>query len=92
MLAAGDGATISVQPGVYHEPLVVDRPVTILAAKGAGTVHVVSVDRPALTVTGSGATVRDLEFEGPAANDVAVLLRGGAPVLEGAASPADASR
>jgi nitrous oxidase accessory protein NosD len=82
VLAAADGATVSVQPGEYHEALVVDRPVTIVAAKGAGTVRLVSVDRPALTVTGSDVTVRDMELEGPAGDDVAVLVRGGTAVLE----------
>ncbi|MFI8527563.1 right-handed parallel beta-helix repeat-containing protein [Promicromonospora sukumoe] len=82
MLAAADGATISVQPGEYREALVVDRPVTIVAAKGAGTVRVVSVNRPALTViTGSDVTVRDMALEGPG-NDLAVLIRGGTAVLE----------
>lgn len=82
VLAAADGATISVQPGEYHEALVVDRPVTIVAAKGAGTVRVVPVDRPALTVIkGSDVTVRDMELQGPG-NNVAVLIRGGTAVLE----------
>jgi Holliday junction resolvasome RuvABC ATP-dependent DNA helicase subunit len=82
VLAAADGAVVSVQPGVYQESVVVDRDVTIVAAKGPDTVRLVSSHRPALTLAGCAATVRDIDIEGPAANDVAVLVRGGAPVLE----------
>jgi Holliday junction resolvasome RuvABC ATP-dependent DNA helicase subunit/nitrous oxidase accessory protein NosD len=82
VLAAADGAVISVQPGVYQEAVVVDRNVTIVAAKGPGTVKVVSSHRPAFTLAGCPATIRDIDIEGPAAGDVAVLVRGGAPVLE----------
>jgi Holliday junction resolvasome RuvABC ATP-dependent DNA helicase subunit/nitrous oxidase accessory protein NosD len=79
--AASDGAVVSVQPGVYQEAVVLDRDVTVVAAKGAGTVRVVSPRGPALTVHGCAATVRDLAVETP--GEVAVLLRGGSPVLEG---------
>jgi Holliday junction resolvasome RuvABC ATP-dependent DNA helicase subunit/nitrous oxidase accessory protein NosD len=82
VLAAADGAVVSVQPGVYQEAVVVDRDVTVVAAKGPGTVRVVSSHRPAFTLTGCAATLRDLDIEGPAANEVAVLVRGGAPVVE----------
>ncbi|MFL6055086.1 MAG: right-handed parallel beta-helix repeat-containing protein [Actinoallomurus sp.] len=82
VLAAADGAVVSVQPGVYQEAVVVERDVTIVAEKGSGTVKVVSSHRPAFTLAGCAATIRDIEVEGPAANDVAVLVRGGAPVIQ----------
>ncbi|MEV5753064.1 right-handed parallel beta-helix repeat-containing protein [Actinoallomurus sp. NPDC052308] len=80
--AAADGAVVSVQPGVYNEALIVDRNVTIVAAKGAGTVRVVSPHGPALSLHGCSATVRDLTLEAAGSADVAVLGRDGAPVLE----------
>jgi hypothetical protein len=80
--AAGEGAVISVHPGVYRESLVVDRDVTVLAEKGPGTVRIVAVRGPALTVHGGKATVRDLTFEGAAPGDAAVLVRSGAPTLQ----------
>jgi Holliday junction resolvasome RuvABC ATP-dependent DNA helicase subunit len=82
VLAAADGAVVSVQPGVYQEAVVVDRDVTVVAAKGPGTVRVVSSHRPAFTLVGCAATLREIDIEGPAANEVAVLVRAGAPVLE----------
>ncbi|GAA0360867.1 right-handed parallel beta-helix repeat-containing protein [Actinoallomurus spadix] len=80
--AAADGAVVSVQPGVYNEALIVDRNVTIVAARGAGTVRVVSPHGPALSLHGCSATVRDLTLEAAGSADVAVLGRDGAPVLE----------
>ncbi|MFL6051744.1 MAG: right-handed parallel beta-helix repeat-containing protein [Actinoallomurus sp.] len=80
--AAADGAVVSVQPGVYNEALIVDRNVTIVAAKGAGTVRVVSPHGPALSLHGCSAIVRDLTLEAPTSADVAVLGRDGAPVIE----------
>ena len=61
--AAADGAVVSVQPGVYQESVVVDRDVTIVAAKGPDTVRLISGHRPALTLTGCAATVRDIDIE-----------------------------
>jgi nitrous oxidase accessory protein NosD len=40
--AAADGQPVVVAPGVYTEDLVIDRPVTVIAEQGAGTVRVVS--------------------------------------------------
>ncbi|WP_345439918.1 right-handed parallel beta-helix repeat-containing protein [Actinoallomurus vinaceus] len=83
MRAAADGAVVSVPPGIYNEALIVDRDVTIVAARGAGTVRVVSPHGPALSLHGCSATVRDLTLEAPASADVAVLVRSGTPVIEG---------
>ncbi|MDN3354934.1 right-handed parallel beta-helix repeat-containing protein [Actinomadura sp. DC4] len=79
--AAGPGAVVSVQPGVYRESLVIDRDVTIVAEKGAGTVRVVPVRGPALTVHGGEATVRELTFEAAEPAEPAVLIRAGSPAL-----------
>ncbi|MCO6004197.1 right-handed parallel beta-helix repeat-containing protein [Actinoallomurus purpureus] len=81
--AAADGAAVSVEPGVYQEAVVLDRDVTIVAAKGRGTVRIVSPHRPALTLHGCAATIRDITFEAPSGEEVAVLLRGGSPTIEG---------
>jgi ATPase family associated with various cellular activities (AAA)/Right handed beta helix region/AAA lid domain len=79
--AAEAGAVISVRPGVYRENLVVDRDVTVVAEKGPGTVRIVAVRGPALTVHGGGATVRELTFEAVAPAEPAVLVRAGSPTL-----------
>jgi len=81
--AAADGTVVSVQPGVYQEAVVLDRDVTVVAAKGPGTVRIVSPRRPALTLHACAATIRDVAVEAAADEEVAVLLRGGSPVLEG---------
>jgi parallel beta-helix repeat protein len=81
--AAAEGAVVSVQPGVYQEAVVVDRDVTLVAAKGPGTVRIRPPRRPAITLHSCETTVRDIAVEAPAGEEVAVLLRGGSPVLEG---------
>ena len=77
-----DGAVISIAPGVYREQLVFDRPVTLLAEEGAGSVRVVAAAGPALTLSG-GAAVRGLTFAGDLGGVSTVLVRGGSPSLEG---------
>src|SRR5690606_37392480 len=47
--AAGRGAVIHVQPGVYRESLVLDSEVTVLAEKGPGTVRLVGSNSPAVS-------------------------------------------
>jgi Holliday junction resolvasome RuvABC ATP-dependent DNA helicase subunit len=81
--AAADGAVVSVDPGVYHEAVVLDRDVTLVATKGPGTVRVVSPHRPALTVHARTATVQDITFEASEGEEVAVLLRGGSSTIAG---------
>ena len=75
------GAVISVRPGVYRESLVVDRDVTVVAEKGPGTVRIVAVRGPALTVHGGEATVCELTLEALAPAEPAVLVRAGTPTL-----------
>jgi Holliday junction resolvasome RuvABC ATP-dependent DNA helicase subunit len=80
--AAEDGATVSVQPGVYQESVVLDRDVTIVAAKGPGTVRVVAPQRSAFLLHGCAATIRDITVEAASPKETAVLVKGGSPVLE----------
>jgi hypothetical protein len=79
---APDGAVVSVAPGVYREQLVLDRPITLLAEEGAGSVRVIAAAGPTLTISG-GAMVRDLTFACDLAAVSTVLFRGGSPSLEG---------
>jgi Holliday junction resolvasome RuvABC ATP-dependent DNA helicase subunit len=80
--AARDGAVISVTPGEYRESLVLDRTVTIVAERGADSVRVISQTGPALRVVAGGGTVRELTLEQAIAGAAAVLVTGGAPVME----------
>ena len=80
--AAEDGAVVPVQPGIYQETVVLDRDVTIVAAKGPGTVRVVAPQRSALMLHGCAATIRDLTIEAASTKEAAVLVKGGSPVLE----------
>ncbi|MFI8006975.1 right-handed parallel beta-helix repeat-containing protein [Streptomyces sp. NPDC086010] len=81
--AAGEGAVIHVQPGVYRESLSLDAEVTVLAEKGPGTVRIVAPHGPALSVTGDRPVLREISFEGSPGGGPSVLVGGGAPVLEG---------
>jgi nitrous oxidase accessory protein NosD len=78
---ADPGAVVSVQPGTYNESLSVDRDVTLVAEKGAGTVRVVASRGPALTVHNGRAEIQGLVFELARNRDAAIVLRGGEPVL-----------
>jgi Holliday junction resolvasome RuvABC ATP-dependent DNA helicase subunit len=80
--AAADGAVISVTPGEYRESLVLDRTVTIVAERGADSVRVISQMGPALRVVAGAGTVRELTLEQAIAGAAAVLVTGGAPVME----------
>jgi hypothetical protein len=79
--AAAPGAVVSVLPGVYRESLVLNRDVTLVAEKGPGTVRVVAVRGPALTVHGGAVTASDLTFEAGSPGEAVVLVSGGAPTL-----------
>jgi nitrous oxidase accessory protein NosD len=80
--AAEPGATISVQAGEYTEQLVLDRPVTLVAESGTGTVALVGADGPALTLSAPSGIVRGLRILAPPGSP-AVLADRGAVVLEG---------
>ncbi|MDD1064155.1 right-handed parallel beta-helix repeat-containing protein [Streptomyces cocklensis] len=80
--AAEPGSVVSVQPGTYTESVVLDRGVSLVAEKGAGTVRLVGGHGPALTVHGGGGTVRDLVIEHPN-GEPAVSVTAGDVVIEG---------
>lgn len=85
--AASPGDTIRVQPGVYHEDVVISVPLSLVGADRDSTIvdatglsngifidgfHVVLAGGAALDhVTVSGFTIRNANFEGILANDVA---------------------
>ena len=79
--AAADGATVSVQPGVYRESLVLDRPVELVVAGGSGTVEIVGARGPALTLLAGGGAVRGLKLSAEGSK-VAVLVGAGSMLLE----------
>ncbi|MFI2611719.1 right-handed parallel beta-helix repeat-containing protein [Kitasatospora sp. NPDC018619] len=80
---AADGGVVSVMPGEYAESVLLERGVSLEAAEGPGTVTIAPARGPALTVVGGSPTVRGLLLRGVDPAQPAVLLSGGAPVLEG---------
>ncbi|MFJ3756474.1 right-handed parallel beta-helix repeat-containing protein [Streptomyces sp. NPDC090080] len=82
--AAEDGAVVHVQPGVYHESLLLDTDVTVLAEKGPGTVRIVAAHGPAVSVVGGAPVLRGVTVQS-SHRAPAVRVAGGAPVLEGCA-------
>ncbi|WP_225847511.1 right-handed parallel beta-helix repeat-containing protein [Streptomyces sp. HPF1205] len=80
--AAGEGAVVQVQPGVYRETLVLDGEVVVAAEKGPGTVRIVAGHGPAVRVNGGAPVLRELSVEGGADRGPAVIVGGGAAHLE----------
>ncbi|UNZ16702.1 right-handed parallel beta-helix repeat-containing protein [Streptomyces sp. 891-h] len=78
---AGPGAVVSIRPGTYNESVVLDKDVTLVAEKGAGTVRVVAARGPALTTHGGASQLSGLTFEASSPREPAVLVRAGEPVL-----------
>ncbi|MET7695305.1 right-handed parallel beta-helix repeat-containing protein [Streptomyces sp. NPDC005483] len=74
--AAEDDTVVMLQPGVYRESLVLDRDVTVAAAKGPGTVRLVAAQGPAVSVADGAPVLRGLDVEGNGTGP-AVLVRGG---------------
>ncbi|MFD1277712.1 pectinesterase family protein [Streptomyces kaempferi] len=79
--AAEEGAVVHVQPGVYHETLVIDTDVTVVADGGPGSVRIVSGHGHAVSVTGGAPVLRGITLQGPDRGS-AVLVTAGAPVFE----------
>ena len=77
--AAADGAVISVAPGVYHESIIIDRDVTIIAD---GTVELVATYGPALVGKAASTVVRGVALRGSDPAAVTVLASAGALALE----------
>lgn len=82
--AAADGAIVSVMPGTYHENLVLDRPVTLVADKGGGTVRLVAAHGVALRLEAASGELSGFEIEG-ARGQPAVLAESGAMTLRACA-------
>ena len=57
---APPGARIKVHPGLYHESVVIDRPLEIVCAGPAGSVIVEATGEPCLVMHARAATVRGL--------------------------------
>ncbi|MFJ5927125.1 right-handed parallel beta-helix repeat-containing protein [Kitasatospora sp. NPDC092948] len=77
---AEPGDTLTVRAGTFHEAVLVDKPVTLVAAQGPGSVRIAPPESAvrggtALTVT-AGATIRGLTVEGSDRSAPAVLLSG----------------
>jgi nitrous oxidase accessory protein NosD len=83
---ASPGARIAVQPGLYAEALVIDRPVEIVGAGRVEDVIVEAFDAPCLTMATDNASVRGLTLRGCAGRGnnqfVAVDIPRGRLVLE----------
>ncbi|MEV7121486.1 right-handed parallel beta-helix repeat-containing protein [Kitasatospora griseola] len=77
---AEPGDTLTVRAGTFHEAVLVDKPVTLVAEKGPGSVRIAPPESAvrggtALTVT-AGATIRGLTVAGSDRSAPAVLLAG----------------
>ncbi len=77
---AEPGDTLTVRAGLFREAVVVDKPVTLLAEQGPGSVRISPPESAvrggtALTVT-AGATIRGLTVEGSDRSAPAVLVAG----------------
>ncbi|MGK4584501.1 right-handed parallel beta-helix repeat-containing protein [Kitasatospora sp. HPMI-4] len=75
LAAAEPGDTLTIRPGTFREGLVIDKPVTLLAAEGPGTVRIDPPGGVALLVT-AAVTMRDLVVEGAELSVPAVLVTG----------------
>ncbi|MEV6598525.1 right-handed parallel beta-helix repeat-containing protein [Actinoplanes sp. NPDC051346] len=62
--AASSGSVISVGPGSYHECVVIDRDVSIVADRERGAVELISTNGPALVSRAGEATVHGLTVRG----------------------------
>jgi hypothetical protein len=79
--AAKDGTVIAIAAGVYHEQLVIDKSLTLLADDD-GTVELVASEGPAVAVRAGEATLRGLALRGSGRDGVAVAVHGGRLTLE----------
>ena len=55
--AAGHGDVISIQPGTYHESVVLEREITLSAVGAPGGVRIEARDAPAIRVAGESAAL-----------------------------------
>jgi hypothetical protein len=81
LIAGSQNPEIGLAAGTYREQLLLDRPVTLIALEGAGTVRILADRGPALTVRCDvllrGVIVESLDPQAPA-----LSVTAGAPVFE----------
>lgn len=81
LIASSTESEIVLAAGTYRERVVVDRPVTLVAAGGPGTVRIVAERGPALVVR-AAATLRGIVVECADPVRPAVIVESGAAVFE----------
>nr|WP_179725448.1 AAA family ATPase [Saccharopolyspora hordei] len=86
--SARDGDVISIRPGVYPEPIVLDRDVTLSGVGSPGDVRIEAAGQPVLRVTAEHAEVSGIEFA-HSGGEVAVDLQAGALHLDECVVAAD---
>ncbi|GGK78707.1 right-handed parallel beta-helix repeat-containing protein [Mangrovihabitans endophyticus] len=82
--AAPDGGVVTIASGVYREHLVIDRPVTLVAADRGGTVDIAPTTGTALSVRAGSVTVDGLTLRAAAPGTAAVSVAAGSLTLNGA--------
>jgi nitrous oxidase accessory protein NosD len=75
------GKEVTLPAGTYHERILLERPLTLSAQEGPGTVKLFVENGTALTVD-CGATVRGLVIETHNQARPALVIAGGSPVFE----------
>ena len=81
LIASSDQAEIVLAAGTYREQVVLERPVTLVAADGPGSVRIVTEHGPAMIVR-AGALLRGIAVECADPRRPALLVESGAPVFE----------
>ncbi|WP_377272529.1 right-handed parallel beta-helix repeat-containing protein [Peterkaempfera sp. SMS 1(5)a] len=79
--AAEPGDTLTLRPGTFRENLVLDKPLSVVAAGSLGSVRIEPPAGPALTVL-AAASVQGLVLEGQDTSSAAVLIDGPAAAAE----------
>ncbi|WP_433534605.1 right-handed parallel beta-helix repeat-containing protein [Micromonospora sp. CA-249363] len=82
--AAQDGTVIAIAAGIYHEHVVIDKSLTLLADGDEGTVELVAGTGPAVAVRAGDAAVHGLTLRGAGPDGVTVAVHGGRLTLESA--------
>ena len=81
LIASTQDPEVVLAAGVYREQLLLERPVTLIAAGGPGSVRIVTEHGPAVVVR-AGAVLRGIIVESADSDRPAVLVESGEPVFE----------
>ena len=81
LIASSDEPEIVLAAGTYREQVVLERPVTLVAAGGPGSVRIVTERGPALVVR-AGALLRGIVVESADPQRPALVVESGSPVFE----------